>query len=232
MRRSARQILKGRLLDPNAPKRGRWLESDIKDYLAATWKRVDDLLPEADLDALPSIGNRQMVFLALVTTASYRALLDRGVARDYARLLCADMGWKIYSWMLQTASLPFLLITRDSGRRIEYVLRTLMIFPFNAQGKPGYEVSAWSEGNDTYTYWTHCPPQTFVRRLVECQGDHGELEAFYNSWCQYDWPGADLIARDGHRGHYTRTQTLSQGDPVCDMCWRGCVPPGDNDLGK
>jgi hypothetical protein len=55
------------------------------------------------------------------------------------------------------------------------------------------------------------------RRSWTC--DPEALAGFANSWCRYDWPGADLIAADGHRGHYVRRRTLSAGDPVCDMCW-------------
>ena len=77
------------------------------------------------------------------------------------------------------------------------------------------------EGDQIHTHWTHCPPQAFVRELVQAVGDRGEVEAFRRSWCEYDWPGADLIAADGRSGHYERTHTLSEGDSVCDMCWRG-----------
>ena len=49
----------------------------------------------------------------------------------------------------------------------------------------------------------------------------GPHEAFYQSWCLYDWPAADLLAgarvHDGT--HYRRPHTLSRGDAVCDMCW-------------
>lgn len=221
LHRAARQILRGRLLDEREPGRGRWLEPDVRAFLGETWKRVDALLPAAELDELPTFGNRHNVFLAVVTTAAYQALLDRGVAPEYARVLFADIGWKIYSFMLRSVSLPFRLFVRDPGRRMERTLRTLMIFPFSAPGFPGYEVKVWTEGDDTYTHWTHCPPHTFVRRLVEREGDRGELQAFRESWCRYDWPGADVIAGDGGTGHYSRAQTLSRGDPVCDMCWHG-----------
>jgi len=100
-RRAARQILKGRLLDMRSPKKGRWLESDIKEYLKQTWARTESLLPIARLDDLPTYGNRHNVFLAVVTTAAYQVLLERGVPPDYAQTLVGDLGWKIYSWMLK-----------------------------------------------------------------------------------------------------------------------------------
>ena len=76
------------------------------------------------------------------------------------------------------------------------------------------------EGDDIVTNWTRCPPQGFVRTLVAETGDRGDLDAFHERWSLYDWPGADIIAGDGARGHCTRRQTLSRGDPVCDMCWK------------
>jgi len=219
--RSAHQILKGRLLDLDEPKKGRWLDSDIREYLNQTWIRCDALMPVAALERLPTYGNRHNVFLAVVTTAAYQVMIERGVPSSYAKRLVGDLSWRIYSSMLAAVSMPYRITICDPGRRMEKILRALLFFPFNAPGAPGYEVKVWTEGSDTYTYWTHCPPQTLVRRLIEVNGDHGELDAFYNSWCLYDWPGADVLANDSQHGYYSRLHTLSRGDSVCDMCWHG-----------
>lgn len=221
VRRASHQVLEGRLLDPENPERGRWLRGDVNRFLANVWNRVADLLPKAKLDALPTYGNRHNVFLAVVTTAAYQVLVEGGVARSYAATLTADVGWKIYARMLNSVALPFRITTRDPQKRMERVLKSLMKFPFSAPGAPGYEVRAWAEGDRFHTHWTHCPPQTFVRRLAEGEGGRGELEAFYRSWCLYDWAGADLLAADGTSGHYARPHTMSRGDSVCDMCWWG-----------
>lgn len=226
VRRASREALQGRLIDPDAPERGRWLRADVRDFRRATWRRVDALLPAARLGALPSFGNRLNVFMAVVTTAAYRELLDRGVAPDYAMTLVADLGWKIYAWMLGAAALPARLLTRTRQRQLERTLALLMRFPFSAPGRPGYEVEVWSDGDGIHTHWTHCPPQAFVRSLVESEDDRGDLEAFRRSWCLYDWAGADLLVGDGERGHYARAHTMSAGDPVCDMCWWAGRPGG------
>jgi hypothetical protein len=220
-RRAARQIMEGRLLDPEEPQRGRWLRRDVDAYLAAVQDRVDELLPAARLHELPTRGNRHNVFLAVVTTAAYRALIERGTSRQSAMILVADVGWKVYSWMLVAASLLFRLMSRDPTKRMERTLKALMMFPFSAPGRPGYEVKAWSEDHKFFTHWSHCPPQAFVRQIVTDQQDRGELEAFYRSWCLYDWPAADLLASDGERNHYERPHTMSKGGQICDMCWSG-----------
>jgi hypothetical protein len=224
VRRAALQTLEGRLRDPALPERGRWLRDDVDRYLDVVWKRVATLLPSAALADLPTYGARHNVFLAVVTTAAYQELVERGVEGGCAAALIGDLGWKIYAWSLKAASLPFRIAIRDPHRRMERTLEALLRFPFAAPGAPGYEVRAWSEGDRFFTHWTHCPPQAFVRRLVESRGDRGELDAFYRSWCLYDWAAADLLAADGKEGHYSRHQTMSRGDSVCDMCWWGGRP--------
>ena len=220
VRRSARQILQGRMLDPAQPEKGRWLARDVSQMLKLTWQRVDGLLGEAELDLIPTVGNRNNVFLAVLTTAAYQVLLDAGQGKARAAELVADVGWKIYEMGVRLVSLPFRLTRRDQGRRIEGAIDALLVFPFNAPGRPGYEVCVRKLDGQMLTDWTRCPPQAFVRKLIEQRGDKGELEAFYRSWCLYDWPGADIIAGDGKRGHYRRKKTMSRGDGVCDMCWR------------
>ena len=221
VRRAAGHALEGRLVDPVRPEAGRWLRHDVRQYLHDVWERVDALVVKAKLEELPGLGNRHNVFLAVVTTAAYQGLVERGVERAYAATVTADVGWKIYAWMLNLVGFPFRLMTRDPHRRLERTLRALMVFPFNAPGAPGYEVRVWSEGELFFTHWTHCPPQAFVRRLVDEGAENGELDAFYRSWCLYDWAAADLLARDGVAGHYARPHTMSRGDSVCDMCWWG-----------
>lgn len=221
VRRAARHVLDGRSFQEGLPKLGRWARRDVDAFVDTTWLRVHELFVDTRLDELPTHGNRHNVFLAAVTTAAYQSLLDRGLSPDYAATLVADVGWRVYSRLLNTAAFPFRLTTRDPFKRIERALRALLVFPFSAPGAPGYEVEVWVKGDRVFTHWTHCPPHAFVRRLVDTQGDHGELDAFYRSWCLYDWPAADLLAGDGKRGHYARPHTLSRGDPVCDMCWRG-----------
>ena len=218
--RAARQVLIARRIKTDDRTYDRWLDQDLDVFLRLLDDRAARMRSLARLDEMPTTGNRLMVELAVFTAATYRALLDCGLSRKAARSALADIGWLVYAWMLRLSSLPFRLVTRDPGKRVRGTIRLLLWFPFNAPGAPGYEVEAYREGDDLITNWTRCPPQSFVRDLVSETGDQGDLLAFYESWCLYDWPGADLIASDGQRGHYVRRHTLSQGDSVCDMCWK------------
>ncbi|HCX66190.1 MAG TPA: hypothetical protein DHK64_01265 [Rhodobiaceae bacterium] len=160
-----------------------------------------------------------MVELAVYTAACDRTLRRHGIAPASSREAVADLGWNVYRRMLAITSLPVRLVTRDPGRRLRWTIHMLLRFPFDAPGAPGCAVETWTEREDLFTHFTHCPPQSYVRRLSEETEDPDALEAFRQSWCLYDWPGADIIADAGERGHYRRRRTLSHGDAVCDMCW-------------
>jgi len=221
VRRAARAALEGRRCDPEHPEAGRFLRADVDVFLDELWERVAVLLREEDLDRFPTVGNRHNVFLGALTIAAYQALVDRGIERRYAMDLFADVGWNVYEQMLSLPLFVARLFARDAQARMDFVLESLMRFPFSAPGEPGYEVEAWAETGRFHTHWTYCAPLGFVQRYVERHGDRGELEAFYRSWCLYDWPAADVLAggRAGEHGHYERPHTLSRGDSVCDMCW-------------
>ncbi|NOX72804.1 MAG: L-2-amino-thiazoline-4-carboxylic acid hydrolase [Alphaproteobacteria bacterium] len=219
--RAAGKVLLNRTLKSKAGSDLRWIKSDLKRFLAAVKLEMADLRPVAELEKLPYTGNRILVELSILTIAAYRVLCREGIDPADARAAIADTGWNIYASQLALASLPFRLTSRDPAVRLQRTVRLLLWFPFSASKAPGYEVKTWLKDGDIYTHFTHCPPQTFVRNLIAQQGDKGELQAFAESWCKYDWPGADIIAGDSQRGHYERTKTLSSGDKLCDMCWKG-----------
>jgi hypothetical protein len=216
---AAQRILLDRSLRNKKGQEIRWLQSDINSFLSEVTSEVARLRPLAQLGALPGFGSRLMVELAIYTVAADRTLRESDLDPQSARDALADIGWTVYRRLLAISSLPARVITRDPGKRLRWSIRGLLIFPFRPVGAPGYAAEVFRDGEDIYTHFTHCPPQSFVRRIAEETADSEALAGFANSWCRYDWPGADLIAADGHRGHYIRRRTLSAGDPVCDMCW-------------
>lgn len=228
VRRTATRVLLNRTLISGDVEHSRWLKSEIADFVTAVEEDVAALRPMARLDELPTFGNRLMVEMTIYTIAAGRELRRAGVESDRTLELVSDLGWDIYRRMLGLYSLPFRLLTRDPSRRLRWTVRMLLRFPFNAPGAPGYEVKTWQEGSDIFTHFTSCPPQTFARRLAQDTEDDFVLALFRRSWCTYDWPGADLIAGDGTRGHYHRRHTLSHGDGMCDMCWAGRPNGMDN----
>ncbi|MDH3754890.1 MAG: hypothetical protein OEU32_13555 [Acidimicrobiia bacterium] len=217
MRHQLRRAIGGRPIDPAAPQRGRFTRRDIDQIVDMTLVGYDDLVGLAHLDRLESVGNRLNVRLAVVTVALYRVLLDLGVSRSHACDLVSDAGWRLYSLGTRPLLAMARLRTADRQARVATVLGWLLRFPFAAPGRPGYEVDVWNDDDAMYTTWTWCPPQAFVRHLVSEHDDRGDLEAFRTSWCSYDWALNDVLA--GGFGDYSRPQTMSRGDPQCDMRW-------------
>lgn len=220
-KQAAYQVVEGRMIVRDRPEKGRFLRHHVDNILKLTWHNLDEMLPVAQLDKLPSIGNGQNVYLAVATMAAYHAFLEADIEKDYAIELLADLGWKVYTKMIGLPRFIARLVSRDPQKQINFILRLLMIYPFSAPGRPGYEVKAWAESDRFCTYWTHCPPFAFVKQLIERNGDGGEVEAFNKSWCWYDWAATYAMVAGGHNklGYYVRTHTLSAGDDVCDMEW-------------
>jgi hypothetical protein len=219
IRDAAGRVLIDRSLRSKTRQEIRWLRRDINFFLSEVSTKASRLRRLAQLGALPDFGSRLMVELAIYTVAADRTLRDRDLDPRSAQDALGDIGWSVYRRLLAVSSLPARLVTRDPGKRLRWSIRGLLIFPFRPVGAPGYAANVFREGEDIHTHFTHCPPQSFARRIADETDDPEALTGFANSWCKYDWPGADLIAADGHRGHYIRRRTLSAGDSVCDMCW-------------
>ena len=220
VRRMSRRHLTYRTLQLTQGDTVRWLSDDIGRFLKTLERETAEMRANAELSQIPNVGSRLMVELAIYTVAADAALRAQGVAAASAHSVLADTGWDLYRRMLVLSSLPSRMISRDPGRRLRWTLGGLLIFPFRPVGAPGYDAQVFRKGEDIHTHFTHCPPQTFARAAAVRRKDPELLEAFRQSWCRYDAPGADIIAADGKRGHYQRPQTLSAGDPVCDMCWK------------
>jgi len=220
---AARRIIVERTLHTADGQRTRWLRPEIDRYVDGIEGVAGGLRSAAPHLHEQGFGNRLMVELAIYTVASFKRFRQFGLTDDCAKEVIADVGWRVYRRMLGLYSLPLRLISRDPATRLEWTIGLLLRFPFNANEPHGYAVKTWSERGNINTHFTRCPPQAFARAVSEQEGDGDFLDAFYQSWCLYDWPGADLIAGDGRRSHYARPRTLSRGDPVCDMCWIGKV---------
>lgn len=219
--RSTRLILLEREIKSTSGDYRRFLKAEVPKFKTHYKKKMSLLIEVSQRDPAVTFGQRLLVRFTVMTIAIYRALLELDVDRTEARAAMADATWRIYSAMISITSWPVRLTTRDPSKRLRRTVKILLWFPFKLTGTPGYAANVWQDGDQFFTHFTHCPPQSFVRRLEALQGGFGDLEAFQQSWCRYDFPGADIIAGDAKRGHYSRRKTLSHGDFVCDMCWKG-----------
>lgn len=212
-RRAAMHAWNGRYRDRDRPSAGRLTKADVRAILKLAWGHADSLIPQADFSQFRSRGNRLNVYLCLLSLACYRALREYGLSAPWATELFADTGWYIYERMAKLVIAPSRPFTRDPQKRINFMLRALMIFPFN-EDPNGYQRKAWKEADHMRTDWTRCAPLDFVRKV----GTPEELVFFRATWCWYDYALPGLV---DPRGDYERPHTLSDGDSVCDMRWYG-----------
>ena len=224
-KRALKQVVQGRMISPGDPEAGRLLPLQVDEIFKATFAGVDSIMKEEPLADIPTLGNRHNVFLAVLTISIYHALLEVGLSRQRARVLLADAGWKLYVTFLIIPKTVARVLRRDPQRRMNIMLNMFLRFPFSAPGRPGYEVTTKEQADRFLTTWTYCPPYFFVKQYVEQHGDRGEMKAFQQSWCWFDW-ALSYTMMDGEDppGFYQRPKTLSFGDDYCNMCWAARAP--------
>ncbi len=228
---AAHRCIKGRMIDLDNRDLGRFYPHDISQILARSWRIFDELWPEAGLDKIPTVDNRLNVLMSVITISAYHSFIAAEIDKQRAVELVADIGWSVYTKLIVVPRFVSRIVARNPQKRINFILRALLIFPFSAPGRPGYEVMTRVDEQGFHTDWTHCPPLAFVRHHMDVHGDNGELEAFRRSWCSYDWAFLHFMVggKIARKTSYTRPHTMSEGDAVCDMCWS--ANGGCKDLG-
>ncbi len=216
VRKVARKAMVGRYLDRNETRRGRFTREDVDRVLEGMWPKFERLLADAHLERWEARGNRQNVTLAALSLATFRALLEFGVERDYAIELFSDVGWVVYQRLLRLPRFVARLASRDPQKRMNRILRRLLRYPFSP---PGYKRRWWLDRDRFCVDIYRCPPYEFIKE----NGEEGDAEFFYKTWCTYDDALAQAIVKGGY---YERPHTLSRGDDVCDMRWYARRPTG------
>lgn len=218
MKRAASRAMLDRYRDPAQPRLGRFDRRDIGRATDRTFDNFEALLPDAELSQFQSRGNRFNVALAVFSLATYRALREQGLEREWASTVFADIGWQLYKIGINIPLFFIRPFTRDPQTRLNFVLRVFLFFPF-AEDPVGYKRKYWKEKDHFRTDWYRCAPYNYFRQ----HGNEEEMEMFRRSWCLYDFALPGLIDPDSH---YERPHTLSSGEAVCDMRWYGRKPSG------
>lgn len=205
------RALVGRQRSRGRPDAGRFDRGDTKRLARIALRHFDALL--ASTPDEKTRGARLMIRNGMLSLALYRGLRDMGLSPEYATELCGDFLWAAYRAQVRLQKWFGRLSSRDPRRQMARIQRIFLRFPL---GAPGYEVRA-RELPDGIAYdILRCP----VRDYFAGQGEEA-LRFFRSSWCTFDYPLAEYLVPGGR---YERHQTLSEGDPVCDMRWR--VAPG------
>ncbi len=206
-RQVARRIIVGRLRSRRAPEQGRFTRVDVDGILAAAWARYARNAPT--LTPQPTVGSKMNVRLACFTLAFLDALLEKGIARDYAIELVADGAWGIYCvWGRLASKMARLKRSKNSAlgfatsANAGHAGGVSLSFPFNA---PGYLVKAVTVQRGTGFDVVQCPVATYFR-------EHGAVDLCVAAWCNLDYALGEITHQK-----LVRTQTLVQGMGHCDF---------------
>jgi len=196
----------GRNRSREHPEKGRFNAADFNEITKMTWKNYRELLPHAP--KFTNYGNRKMMDSGVLSLALYRAMTVIVDDRDYAIELAGDILWKYYAMDVKPSRLMSRMLFRDPYKQVDFQLRLGIKYQFCP---PAYkwEYHAAPDGINMDFY--RCPICDYFKK----QGDDA-LEFFQKTWCLFDFALPDIMADKGVF-RYTRPQTLSKGDDVCDM---------------
>jgi hypothetical protein len=203
---AGKRVLVGRYVDRHEPQKGRVTITDLNRIIERTTHHFKTLLPKAKIARFETLGSRMNVTLGVASLALYKALLNEGIERSYAIELYTDIAWKVYEKFVIVPRMLAHLVTRDSQKRMNFMLNAFLKFPFN---RPGYKWKVKSQNEGFQVDFYRCPVRDYFHRL-------GEDDFLLNSWCTLDFALAQAMVPGGH---YERPHTLSAGDPLCDMTW-------------
>lgn len=211
--RALRSALVGRERVEGRAERGRFTDEDARRLLARSWQIQSQLV--TGLAVEPTFGARMNVWLASLSLAFHRALVEDGVPSARATDVVADTAWLVYrTW----GKLPWLLAriaTRNPLRRLRICTDLFRRFPFNA---PGYLMED-VEADDAVIFSVRkCP-------VAEFFAGQGATDLCVRTWCALDFPLAETWG-----GSLQRSGTLAGGATGCDFKWSPRSSPAPSRL--
>ncbi|MHA2305411.1 MAG: L-2-amino-thiazoline-4-carboxylic acid hydrolase [Candidatus Hodarchaeales archaeon] len=207
------QTLVSRCRKDGTPEYGRFTPREIQQIIIQTNLHITELIPY--FPYLDNIGNYQNTYVGLVDLAIYRSLVKRGIAREYATNLVADMMW--LATVNAKGMIPVIdplrkkiskLRSKDSMTYLGKRLKSMLKYPYS---EPGYKTDFYLSENVYHMDIYSCPVFDFYSQFGEV-----ELAFFRKTWCTFDYTAAENIVEGGK---YQREHSLSNGDKLCDMRW-------------
>ena len=203
LRWAGRRGLRGRSRSAGRPEAGRFTQTDVDQLLARTWQLYDGLRP--GVPRVRGIGPQMNVYLAAITLAFQRALVERGTEPQRARALTSDCVWVVYAKWAQLARFVARRRSHDPGERLRIGIDSFLRFPFS---QPGYRWQRASPQPGTETIEVQrCPVADYLRA-------QNAADLCIDTWCNQDFALAEAWG-----GELRRTQTIAGGASHCDFCF-------------
>lgn len=182
------------------PERGRFTRGEVHTFMCKAWRKVKSMAP--NLPDEPTFGSRMNVMLACLCYSMLTVLLARGIEREYAIELIADVAWNVYRKWAVIPKFISRFATREPSQRINFCVNAFLRFPFNP---PGYELERLPSGKGIAFNILSCPVARYFAK-------QGAADLCVGSWCNQDFALAEMWG-----GRLERTGTLAGGAIQCDF---------------
>jgi len=168
-KKTINQTLVARCRRDNMPEYGRFTPREIKETIFQANLNIKELMPY--FNDTDNIGNYQNTYVGLVDLAIYRALVKKGITRDYATNLVGDMMW--LAAMNAKGMIPIIdplrkkltqLRSKDSMTYLGKRLKSMLKYPYS---EPGYKTEFYLTENIYHMDIYSCPVFDFYYQFGE-----------------------------------------------------------------
>lgn len=203
LNRHFREVLVGSARSEAGAEESMFTAAECKLVLRDIWGRYSrhsGVVPQVS-----NMGGRINLQLACLTLCAFQSLLERGIERAHAIKIVADVTWKAYQRWGAFAYFISRLLAKDRVKRIRIATKAFQVFPFSP---PAYKIERINQPGGV---------DLNVRRCVVAEyfKSNDAIDLCSGSWCDLDFALAELWG-----GQLERTQTLVNGNDICDFRFR------------
>lgn len=198
--RTARTVLVGRLKDRRNPAAGRLTRAEVNDFLQSMWKRYRRLAPFVPREK--KLGSRVNVLLACLTLSGFQVFMEKGIERNQAIELLADVTWKLYRQWGAVVFFIAKVLRRDPAKRMRTAINLFLRFPFTP---PGYVFERLPSSDGVSLDMLRCPVAEYFKTQKT-------TDLCLETWCNLDFALARMWG-----GRLERQKTLAAGCDHCDF---------------
>ncbi len=175
----------------------------IKKILSGYWQRYQIL--KSEIPVMPTLGGSITVHLAVMSTAFYIELTERGQNEETVTQLFYAIAWKVY---VKMGEFSWWLAKRSNHTVYSRLMKTAKLFrafPFNS---PSYEWNdVQSESKVVAFDCLKCP-------VAEYFQSKGLSKFCTKTWCSLDYPLVELW-----HAKLERSGSIAGGAGKCDFRW-------------
>jgi len=200
------RVLVDRVRDRNNFKKGRFTRKEAQAVVEKTKEITLDIQQDVPIPSCRSKGAARNIFLGAGSLALYRAILLQINDKDYATELATEVCWLSFKQSIELIKWIPKILYRSPQAQIKAGMKLALRFPFS---RPDYDWEIIPSSDTFEVNFYECPVHEYFKKFGE-----EEMTYFRKNWCTQDFSIAEVMVENGR---YERPNTLSDGDPVCNM---------------